>query len=383
MNEALTLHAANALLTALFAATCIILHRYFGSRRELLWISAALACGAIENILAIFTGTQPGAAVRILLGLGAPVAYLLCTKAMMVHFGVPRSWPAVTIPTLLLSSGSIIAWFTSADYVWRAAPLQVAIALPLLEMSGFLYPRRQQTRYALPIATLALLGAAVFLARIPSYFLLLEPGFTREDVMGSTAFALSMFAVTILIPATMLVFLSSVVGRVMAEYKRRSEHDVLTGLPNRATFEQRYRDAATGGTLVIADLDCFKQVNDLYGHAAGDAAIIAFASLLRQAGVTCGRIGGEEFAILLQRADEQTARVVAEGLRAAWALQAVSHGGGTLRLTASFGLTEFAAGEEYHKAFARADDALYRAKAAGRNRVCVAAAERSSKNLAA
>ncbi len=159
--------------------------------------------------------------------------------------------------------------------------------------------------------------------------------------------------------------------------------DTLTGLPNRRRFEESLDAELTrverfGGTLalVVADLDDFKQVNDRYGHPAGDDVLRAFADALREnvrEVDTPARYGGEEFAVLLPETDLEAAQHVAERIRAAMAGRRAADVPGGLTVTASFGVAAFPESPTEAALFAAADEALYRAKADGKNRVAVAA----------
>ncbi|WP_242523084.1 GGDEF domain-containing protein [Thiocystis minor] len=120
----------------------------------------------------------------------------------------------------------------------------------------------------------------------------------------------------------------------------------------------------------MIDLDDFKQVNDRFGHAGGDATLVAFAGLLKsqvRAADLSGRFGGEEFVLYMLDADLLASSEAAERLRVQIAqlrpLEA------DFRVTASFGVTELRPGETAETLLIRADDLLYRAKAEGRNRV--------------
>ena len=160
-----------------------------------------------------------------------------------------------------------------------------------------------------------------------------------------------------------------------------------SGLLNRGGFEARaaevLRDTGRQGSqvaLVISDLDHFKSINDNFGHAAGDKVIVTFASFLRSAMAdhhVAGRIGGEEFAILLPGTNLVAARLFAEGARTAFSSLAVEGLPEGKRVTASFGVAEGAAGEGVAELLARADKALYTAKNSGRD--CVKIAERPDK----
>lgn len=128
-------------------------------------------------------------------------------------------------------------------------------------------------------------------------------------------------------------------------------------------------------SLVILDADHFKAINDNYGHAAGDRVLQALADVivsgLRELD-TLGRIGGEEFALLLPETGLEGARQIAERLRGAIEQLRVEHEGRALGVTASFGVTERRADDSGMDALMRrADFALYEAKAAGRNRVAI------------
>lgn len=120
------------------------------------------------------------------------------------------------------------------------------------------------------------------------------------------------------------------------------------------------------------DIDHFKSINDTHGHLAGDAVLRQLAGLLqaqlrRDALVT--RFGGEEFALVVPVADAQAAARVAERVRDAVARQPFDIGSGSLRVTVSVGLAMLTGRETLEATLQRADEALYRAKGAGRNRV--------------
>lgn len=158
-----------------------------------------------------------------------------------------------------------------------------------------------------------------------------------------------------------------------------ARHDALTGLPNRRAFDERLADevaraARTGEPLavVLADLDHFKRLNDELGHPAGDRTLQCVATALRQAVRevdTVARYGGEEFCVLLPGADADAANVAAERLRAAVA----ECDPPDRSVTASFGVAAWVPGPGGGADLLNAADrAMYRAKAAGRNRVATA-----------
>ena len=158
--------------------------------------------------------------------------------------------------------------------------------------------------------------------------------------------------------------------------------DSLTGLPNRRAIEDwaatQLSSAARHGFpfwVALADLDHFKHVNDTFGHDAGDAVLKKFGKILKSSlrrGDLCGRLGGEEFLIVLTHTDKQNALNVIERIRTELASASVTFGGCTVGVTASFGLAGFE-GDEKASSLNRlrelADAALYAAKRGGRNRI--------------
>ncbi len=156
-----------------------------------------------------------------------------------------------------------------------------------------------------------------------------------------------------------------------------SQTDPLTELPNRRHMIERLdselaRITRHGGAfaLLMADLDHFKAINDCFGHAIGDAALVETARLLRQnlrAHDLCARWGGEEFLILLTQTDQEQAQTVAEKLRLLIAGHRIVVDGQEVRLTISLGVAMHQPGWTADACIQAADDALYTAKRAGRN----------------
>jgi len=154
--------------------------------------------------------------------------------------------------------------------------------------------------------------------------------------------------------------------------------DSLTGIFNRRAFFERAEETRMQlpaiGTFsaIMLDIDHFKRINDVHGHAMGDRAIRDVASVIANAGPIVGRLGGEEFAMLLPGRNLASAREVAERLRGEMAALRFDMDGKTVTLTCSFGVSEQRAGESVDDMLRRADMALYAAKGAGRDRVIAA-----------
>jgi diguanylate cyclase (GGDEF)-like protein len=169
-------------------------------------------------------------------------------------------------------------------------------------------------------------------------------------------------------------------AQALEEAAKLAHTDVLTGLVNRRQLdvlgELLFLEAAQTNkplSAIVFDLDYFRRVNDGHGRAVGDAVLLRIAGLLRQEGHdgdVLARYGGEEFVVLLPGTDIEGASLFAERLRVNIEATSFSCPGGSLRLTASFGVaTAPADGDSVTALFASADDALFVAKEGGRNRV--------------
>nr|WP_296748864.1 HDOD domain-containing protein [Thioalkalivibrio sp.] len=160
--------------------------------------------------------------------------------------------------------------------------------------------------------------------------------------------------------------------------------DVLTGLPNRRAgmdaLRQAWSASERGGlplTVLLVDVDQFKGINDHHGHAVGDRVLVELATALRASARTddhvC-RIGGEEFLVVCRNADARSALVAAERLRLAVRSLEIEAGEARVRVTISVGLAAKEDGtDDVDTLTALADKALYAAKNAGRDRICIAA----------
>jgi diguanylate cyclase (GGDEF)-like protein len=163
-----------------------------------------------------------------------------------------------------------------------------------------------------------------------------------------------------------------VMRRRLAEFEASAERDPLTGVFNRRGFDRELTRAVAyldrypaRAALVYLDLDRFKPVNDTYGHAAGDAVLVATtASLARhvRASDSVGRLGGDEFAILLWNLGPAEARAKADALEAAIAAVAIDCHGAAVSVGASAGVATLSAGDTLGDIIARADAAMYARK---------------------
>ncbi|HJX27617.1 MAG TPA: GGDEF domain-containing protein [Thermoanaerobaculia bacterium] len=167
---------------------------------------------------------------------------------------------------------------------------------------------------------------------------------------------------------------------MLAELDRMAHVDELTQLSNRRTFVLALEkllngpaDERTPAAIAQIDVDHFKRINDLYGHQSGDAALQALGGVFREClkeDGHAGRLGGEEFGLILPKVDLGQALVILERLRTSIESKTISlPGQGEIRVTVSIGVTLVDANDQSHDVLRRADIALYKAKNEGRNQI--------------
>lgn len=184
----------------------------------------------------------------------------------------------------------------------------------------------------------------------------------------------------IIISFLVLLFMqnNSRLSRISIKLEYMATSDPLTGIYNRRYFMERmpvhmkrvYREGQNG-YMIIFDLDNFKKVNDEYGHLAGDEVLIETTSRIRRqmrSGDLFARFGGEEFIIFVPGGDDQSARQVAERMRLSIAGKVFEYEEVSLVMTASFGVAKIE-DNQFEEAIRQADEALYKAKNEGRNKV--------------
>jgi diguanylate cyclase (GGDEF)-like protein len=219
------------------------------------------------------------------------------------------------------------------------------------------------------------LNGAFYLVRIPST--LLAPPQLGPNPLASPWVAILCFVTMLFSIASAFTFMALVKERAEREQRIAASTDALTGVPNRRAFAEsagavlsQRRHAA----LLLFDLDRFKSVNDVHGHAVGDAVLVGFCAVavsLLPAEALIGRLGGEEFACLLPDVSAAEALGRAEEVRRTFARLAVPELP-ELRVSVSVGLAQARDGIGFETLMRRADAALYAAKNGGRDRVAVA-----------
>ena len=257
---------------------------------------------------------------------------------------------------------------------WTCSQLIIAAAVPL---TGGPHSSAMGW-FAIPIVTLS----ARFPTRGVAAGLAVTVVMMVAIAFGSDAHAVIAQPPLLIMPLALSVavaILSTALMRSDVAHRSEAVIDPLTGMLNRnslkdRTLELAHQSERTGQPvgLIVGDLDHFKQINDNFGHATGDAVLQDVAYLLRKqlrAFDLAYRIGGEEFLVLLPGANREQAEAMAERLRLGVIADTV---GGGLRVTMSFGVSASRREHafDYQQVCEEADAALYEAKRAGRNRVC-------------
>ena len=235
-----------------------------------------------------------------------------------------------------------------------------------------------------PAIILLITHAVVLNARMAT--VMLTPIVTHHDFFRSPVFALMAFGTVLYTITFAFLLLSMTKERSEMRHKIAATIDPLTGLFNRRAFMSDAEAAIAGRAsrseplaVLLVDLDHFKKINDVHGHAIGDRVLTIFAATLHRcigANDLSGRLGGEEFAILLPGADEDAALALGERIRATFAQAANELDGRAIGATVSIGVAASRVGD-LTGLLGRADSALYRAKQDGRNRVAAFAPDRA------
>ena len=312
----------------------------------------------------------------------------MCVVAgvMLMHRGVRqfvgRPAPA-WIYAVVLAGVVAVSWFGMAAQYGAVRVVVITFLLGLLCLAAawdvLTYARGTlELRWSFWLALPLLLGGLVFMSR--GVRAVMSPDTIVAEVTANSSTnigqALS-FLVTALVFHLTLVAL--VGARLTTELRRLSRHDSLTELLNRRAMDDLLRDEARRAvranqpfSVLMTDADYFKAINDRFGHAAGDEALHHLAQILRaqmRDSDRVGRFGGEEFIVLLPGTSSTEALSVAERLRDALLRRPWAWQGESLRLTVSTGVAAWRGpNDQVELLLQRADAALYRAKALGRDR---------------
>lgn len=214
------------------------------------------------------------------------------------------------------------------------------------------------------------------------WYLVLEDTMDRFDEVTKKALILNVSS-SIIITILVLIIGYSAFSPYEQSLKKMAMIDPLSNALNRRAFHRFYQDAISSierglyerFSIVLLDIDKFKDVNDYYGHLAGDNVIKGVSNklhaMLRKSDVVC-RWGGEEFILLLPNCDALRAKMIAEKIRSAIEYEVFSIDGNKVKITISGGVIDFKLGDDESILIEKADRALYRAKETGRNKIILA-----------
>jgi len=363
--------------TATFALTLALLAWSDARTRGTRWLAAACAL----QLLTTISRAMP-VPIRISENISA---CLLVLVFFLIYMGMRWFVLRIRLTTMNgpLALCAAMTAILSVGVMHPGAELAAARLAALIVLGATIIMLLRPRIKALSDAGRVMALLMTFVAATLAFQLVLSLGiFPHDRQLDAAARALTMVGVT------MLGF--SFVGMYVAETKRRLHEetrlDSLTGLHNRRAFEEMIQRevelaarANTPLTLLMMDLDHFKQLNDNWGHALGDRALRTFGGVLLTvtgSGDAVARLGGEEFAILLPGRSARSAVALAERLRATVEGLRLSEGEELVHFTVSIGLSSLQPGETaFEPMLRRADRALYKVKRSGRNRVLVADSE--------
>ncbi|TVV73223.1 sensor domain-containing diguanylate cyclase [Sphingomonas solaris] len=383
MSEGLSVLSSLLLLSAMLSIILSIAWATLGRARHALTWAAAFGLGTLQwtaniafmllggstilfmtvNMLSIVVsallaiGFRQRAGARtylpwLLLGGVGTILLVFCTTYVVPEVAIAKAAPQIFRGVvLMLAAGAVMtpgrrtnaAERSAVGMLWAFALFSVIVAVVAIGWGG-------------PASHLAGLDRWILLLGLPTAF------------AGTGLFAVFLIAAD------------------LAERMRLlASRDPLTGILNRRGFEEEARRVIANAvrhrqplSLALADLDRFKAVNDMHGHAAGDALLCRFAGMIGEAvrtGDLFGRIGGEEFVLLLVNTPGEAAVAVVDRLRREVATQTLDTDP-PMTVTTSFGVAELVPGEaSLDTLIARADRALYRSKLNGRDRVSFAGRE--------
>ncbi|NGN42010.1 GGDEF domain-containing protein [Mesorhizobium sp. CGMCC 1.15528] len=367
-------------LSLVFASAFFLLwtYRRHGHVMVLCLSYVAYAVGFLLQSFDLPIGVAPTKFLSNLLLLIAAVS--LATAAVARH---DRPSPAKLLSLLGFAGIAALSWFlfVQPSLVGRIFAINLACSGICMVVVAALKPVPSKSIVDRVLIAVCTLAAIDFLIRPLTAIWIGGEGYGAYH--ASLYWLLTNFSMVLISVMLALSLTTAIALDVMKELQAESHTDPLSGLLNRRGFEERsaaYARRPSGASvplaIVLADLDHFKSVNDTYGHAVGDAVIAAFATHLRISSgkdAIVGRIGGEEFAIVLPASDLMTARLFAEGLRASFTQHRIkglpAH---AEKVTASFGVASRATNEDFESLMRRADQALYRAKNNGRDSVKLA-----------
>ena len=347
--------------------------------RYVAYAASAYAASAIAFLILDVGPALPHELHRIPANIGFLATGCLFAAAIIRRYALPVPWRAMAVTSAI--SMAFFLWFLLGRPSIGGRILSISIGAGVIAamVVRALWPLKKRHVIDRVLFWVAALSALNLIVR-PIGLLSLRGGFNSYDGFQQSIYWTTVqFTQAMVSIAAAISLMVAVAIDQISELRRQVDDDKLSGLLNRRGFEakagaalRRCLDSERPAALMIADLDHFKQINDSYGHAVGDAIITAFGAHVRTigpAGMIAGRIGGEEFALLVPGAGIEAGRQLAEAVRIGLAAAAAGHIPAALIPTTSLGLTIGVPGTGLSALMHEADQALYEAKRCGRNSV--------------
>ncbi|WP_137158182.1 GGDEF domain-containing protein [Rhizobium sp. FKL33] len=362
------------------SVSVILTYALFFEKREkaLQYWCAAMWCVCLGCFLTMFRAWEGTFWLSIVLGNGMIIlGYGFVLAGFAKFHGLPVRPSLVPLGALIWVMVCVASDEFRSDFNLRTIVISAIGAFYSGLCARISYAIHKEERLPSALFTLGVYFAhtLTFLARVAlCYFLPVEGA--MNPVVGGW-FQFMMLEAFVQASFSTFIFVLLVRERAERRYRLAAEIDGLTGAATRRHFVEIatawLSDKPKQGALAVLDLDYFKKVNDTYGHLAGDAVLRAFGSHVNarlEQGMLLGRMGGEEFALLMPEMDQEGAAVFLEGLRASVEEATTHFNGNGLKVTTSIGLASTQeVGHLFDHLLAGADHALYVSKEQGRNRV--------------
>lgn len=385
MDPTYLLSLANPIIAGLFFLTFYSIwlkqrERTYILAWSLVYVAASVSWG-VEFLRVFFGDVWVSWAANAIF----PAVTFLTARGVCLRYA--GSSPDRLLLSIYGASVAVSSYFAlvHVDIFWRGTAISGGMAVMLAIGLMAVFRKRPRDRIDLGIAFVLGLVAVVVILR-PTLSLLIEGPPPGGGAMPASFWIASIKLTALFSWITFaILFLVRIASDLMEDLAEVSVTDALSGVLNRRGFFERAApmleraSAALPATILICDIDRFKNINDIYGHGVGDSVIRGLGRVLQKAadefGIV-GRIGGEEFAVLLPRTDARAALLFAEAVRTAFSHDRHEGLPSSHRPTLSIGLAEARGGENLDRVLERADAALYRAKRGGRDRVecCVMSA---------
>ena len=379
MDTGLFIALLNPTIALALGAAFLVLWFYQRHRPYLAVLGVSYCVSAPGFLLQYFNLPVGMVLTKLASNLCFTFAACCLVSAIISRYG--RQVPYVAIGILAGGGLAAFCWylFVQPDLTWRILSINFGFGGLSLLVAAELRAVRNTGPTEKILFVLSLLSGLNFIGRTLLVVISHGPFTSYDGFYGSSYWTTALLTHALLSLLIALCLFSAAALDVMKALKAETYTDPLSGLLNRRGFEEKAvmlldqcSRARLPVAMVLADLDHFKALNDLHGHAAGDKVIADFAAKLRFATGTrgaAGRIGGEEFAVLLPLSDLASARLFAEAIRTYYSAGSVDGLPLGTRVTASFGVAARTGDEGLEPLMRRADEALYKAKKNGRDSV--------------